>query len=69
MNFSDVVNHLIEGKRLARQSWNDYYIILLPHQGFIWQVGSPNPRAIINAVIYIPSFEDIRANDWFIKIK
>jgi hypothetical protein len=69
MNFTDAMNHLFEGKRVARQPWNDYYIMVLPHQAFVWQIGSSNMKAAINAVIYIPSVADIKSDDWFIKVK
>lgn len=67
MNFSDAVVNLVNGKKMMRQKWGGYYILLINGQSYIWQIGSINIKSDPNVVVYIPSIDDILAQDWFIK--
>lgn len=66
MIFMDAVNNMIEGKHLARSGWSGYYLVILSGQNFIWSVGKDSASAT-NAVIFIPSVDDLFANDWIVK--
>lgn len=67
MNFVDAVNNMKDGKRMARPTWGGgFYSVILYNQNYIWQITKDNAQGT-NAIIYIPSVEDISATDWFVK--
>jgi len=67
MNFIDAVGNMQAGKRLMRTGWLAYAVSILPGQAYIWSIPSRNDSAVVNAAIYVPSVQDIQANDWIVK--
>lgn len=65
MNIFEAVKVMEGGKKVARPKMSGYYLAILPRQNYIWQIGSAiNP--IVNALIFEPSIDDIKANDYTI---
>jgi hypothetical protein len=67
LNFVDAVSNLMQGKRMVRPNWVGYYIILLPGQSYIWQVGNTSASIQPNSMEYVASVPDINATDWSVK--
>lgn len=68
MNFMDAVMNMVNGKRLIRTGWSGMYLSILNNQNYIWSIGNGSEKPILNATLYMPSIEDIQANDWIVKL-
>lgn len=67
MNFIDAVGNMVTGKRLMRKIWAGYTVNILPGQGYMWSIPLKNDSGTVNAVVYLPSVEDIQSSDWVVK--
>lgn len=67
MGFMDAVNSMISGAKCVRQSWMvGFYVCILGNQSFIWNVAKDTSNTT-NSSVYVPSINDILANDWVVK--
>lgn len=66
MNFSDALFNMQEGRRMVRPNWIGNWVCILPAQKYIWNI-APSLGANINANIYIPTIDDLKAEDWIVK--
>jgi hypothetical protein len=63
MLFTEALDELINGKYVARESWDSLfkYLIFMPGMTHIWQIlYHPTP----NAGNWMPSVEEMKASDW-----
>lgn len=67
MTLSEATTGMLLGKLAIRIGWAGYFLTILPNQNYIWSVGRGSSTPQVNAVIYIPSAEDILATDWIFK--
>lgn len=67
MKFEEAFEYMLEGEMMARPHWAGYYATILYNQNYMWQIAQAGTTAVINATVYIPSVQDIQANDWIKK--
>lgn len=67
MDFMTAMQKIMGSFEVYRKSWSGYYVACLRGQSYLWKIGDTNQIANINASIYVPSVDDIFANDWMVK--
>lgn len=67
MDFMQAVINMQDGERMIRVNWIGFYLTILHGQNYISAIGKGD-RNNPGVSVFIPSVEDIIADDWMIKL-